>query len=136
MPRHNLRPLVTAVGAPAPAPISVTESAWLPYSFQRDQYLCFVWPKAPGCSLDYRLSLDGLIMFVKINRAAVDASNPSLAPHGNLLPMGIPKSEVEFKMVLPHKCSPLGSQRLVFNSSQLEGIQLVRDNGVTAGHCL
>lgn len=135
-PRKRNATPVAAAGAPTAAPIRITESAWLPYAFQRDQHLYFIWPKAPGVSLAYVMSPDGMRLTVKINREVVLPGSAALAPYGTEIPMGIPMSNVEFDMALPHRCSPLNSQRLHFTSGQLEGVRVVRNDNSFVGHAL
>ncbi len=128
---------IEVVNAPSQLENVVMETAYKPFSFQRDQYIYFLWPRMHHCDLSYRLSEDGLKLFVQITQQEVPLGAASFAPLQNEITMSIPASTASFCVVLPHKCTPLGYQKLLFTEPHLSGIRLARASGVhDMGHDL
>lgn len=132
-PPPRFKQPVEVVGAPLDAPITEIESAYRPHSFQKDQYIFFIWPKINYSTLSYRLSDDGHGLQVRITREAVSAGSAALAPFVDAISMGLPASASIFEITLPHKCSPLDHLVLRFDTNTLVGLRLTRCSGAYDG---
>jgi hypothetical protein len=124
---------IEIASSPTYTPITEVESAYRPFSFQRDDYVYFIWHRIYNSTLMYRLADNGMAMYVKIIQPTIPIKHVDLAPYD--IP-AIPASERFFKLTLPFRCSPIDRLILKFTTDNLTGLRLSRCGEDEIGYLL